>query len=182
MGWIRSKFWQREAELAIVGLQNAGKSTFTSALATGEFDEDTIPTIGFNYRRVRKGKVGLNVWDLGGQERFREAWEKYCRMADVIIFVVDSVDLASMEDARKNLHKLLESGSLEGIPLLVLGNKNDIDGALTEEELIEELNLRRVQNRTVACFSISAKNQANLDITIKWLTEQPRRKTRPAKA
>lgn len=92
-------------------------------------------------------------------------------MADVIIFVVDSVDLAAMEDARKNLHKLLESGSLEGIPLLVLGNKNDIDGALTEEELIEELNLRRVQDRTVACFSISAKSQANLDITIKWLTE-----------
>jgi len=27
--------------------------------------------------------------------------------------------------------------SLTGIPLLVLGNKNDIEGALTEEELIE---------------------------------------------
>ena len=49
-----------------------------------------------------------------------------------------------MDEARRNLHQLLEWPSLEGIPLLVLGNKNDIDGALTEEELIEELNLRRV--------------------------------------
>ena len=80
-----------------------------------------------------------------------------------------------MDEARRNLHQLLEWPSLEGIPLLVLGNKNDIDGALTEEELIEELNLRRVNNRPVACFSVSAKNQTNLNITMEWLSEQPKR-------
>ena len=63
-----------------------------------------------------------------------------------------------MDEARRNLHILLDWPTLQGIPLLILGNKNDLDGALTEEELIEELNLRRVQNRQVACFSISAKN------------------------
>lgn len=49
-----------------------------------------------------------------------------------------------MEEARKQLHELLEWPSLDGIPILVLGNKNDLDGALTEEELIEELALRRI--------------------------------------
>ena len=171
VSWIYSKLWSRELEISIIGLQNAGKTTLTNTLASGEFDEDTIPTIGFNYRRVRKGKVNINVWDLGGQERFRDSWEKYCRQADVIIFVVDSVDLATMDEARRNLHVLLDWPTLQGIPLLILGNKNDLDGALTEEELIEELNLRRVQNRQVACFSISAKNQVNLDITTQWLSE-----------
>jgi ADP-ribosylation factor-like protein 8 len=57
--------------------------------------------------------------------------------------------------------------------LLVLGNKNDLEGALTEEEIIEELSLRRILNRQVACFSVSAKNQTNLNITIDWLGEQP---------
>ena len=52
-----------------------------------------------------------------------------------------------MDEAKKNLHQLLEWPSLQGIPLLILGNKNDVDGALTEEELIEELSLRRVQDR-----------------------------------
>jgi ADP-ribosylation factor-like protein 8 len=56
-----------------------------------------------------------------------------------------------------------------------LGNKNDIEGALTEEELIEELALRRIQNRQVACFAVSAKNQTNLDITTDWLSNQQRR-------
>ena len=64
--WIASKFWNKELELSIIGLRNAGKSTLTNTLATGEFDEDTIPTIGFNFRRVRKGKISMNVYDLGG--------------------------------------------------------------------------------------------------------------------
>ena len=63
-----------------------------------------------------------------------------------------------MEEARKQLHDLLEWPSLDQIPILILGNKNDLEGALTEEELIEELQLRRIQNRQVACFSVSAKN------------------------
>ncbi len=79
VNWMYSKFWSKDIEIAIVGLQNSGKSTLTSTLATGGFDEDSIPTIGFNYRRIRKGKVSLNVWDLGGQERFRESWWKYCK-------------------------------------------------------------------------------------------------------
>ena len=84
----------------------------------------------------------------------------------------------TMEEANKNLHQLLEWPSLQGIPLLILGNKNDLDSALTEEELIEILSLRRVQDRQVACFSISAKDQVNLDITVNWLSEQPIRKNK----
>ena len=81
-----------------------------------------------------------------------------------------------MDEARKSLHTLLEWPSLAGIPLLVLGNKNDLDGALTEEELIEELNLRKcATGRLLACFSVSAKNKSNLDITMEWLSEQPKR-------
>ena len=63
------------------------------------------------------------------------------------MFVIDSVDLSSLEEARQQLHELLEWPSLEGIPLLVLGNKNDLEGALTEEEIIEELSLRKIANR-----------------------------------
>jgi len=63
---MKSKLWTREIEISIVGLQNAGKSTLMSTLAEGGFNEDTIPTIGFNFKRMKKGGVRLNVWDLGG--------------------------------------------------------------------------------------------------------------------
>jgi len=48
MDWLKSLFWNKELEISIIGLQNAGKSTLVNTLATGKFDEDTIPTIGFN--------------------------------------------------------------------------------------------------------------------------------------
>ena len=63
--WIKSLFFSKELELSILGLQNAGKTTFVNVLANNKFDEDTIPTIGFNYRKLKKGKVEFKLWDLG---------------------------------------------------------------------------------------------------------------------
>ena len=55
--WIRSLFFSKELELTILGLQNAGKTTLVNVLANNKFDEDSIPTIGFNFRKLKKGKV-----------------------------------------------------------------------------------------------------------------------------
>ena len=43
------------------------------------------------------------------------------------------------QQSRHELHELLSKPSLAGIPVLVLGNKNDVDGALKELELIEQM-------------------------------------------
>lgn len=48
MSWFKSKFFNKELEIAIIGLQNAGKTTLVKAITDGTFEEDTIPTIGFN--------------------------------------------------------------------------------------------------------------------------------------
>lgn len=55
LDWIKSKFFNKELEIAIVGLQNAGKTTLVKAITDGTFDEDTIPTIGFNHHEIKKG-------------------------------------------------------------------------------------------------------------------------------
>lgn len=65
----------------------------------------------------------------------------------------------------------MQNKSLVGIPLLVLGNKNDIEGCLTEEEVIAKMELKELKDRTVACFSVSAKSQNRLDVMLKWLSE-----------
>lgn len=91
---------------------------------------DTSKYYCFNRHEIKKGKVSMKLWDLGGQTRFRESWEKFCRDSDVIIFVVDSYDQSNIDLARAQLHELLQNKSLAGIPLLVLGNKNDLAGSL----------------------------------------------------
>jgi ADP-ribosylation factor-like protein 8 len=174
--WIKSFFWNKELELSIIGLQNAGKTTLANTLSTGKFDEDTIPTIGFNHRTMKKGKVSIKMWDLGGQPRFRDSWEKYCRSADAIVYVVDSADVGSLDISKTQLHQLLSWPSLSGIPLLVLGNKNDLQGSLNEVEIVKALELDKIKDRKIACYSVSAKNSVNMDITMKWLSSLEKRK------
>jgi ADP-ribosylation factor-like protein 8 len=161
-------------ELTLVGLQNSGKTTLVNVVATGGFSEDMIPTVGFNMRQVTKGKVTIKLWDLGGQPRFRSMWERYCRGVHAIVYVVDSADPDNIAVSKTELHDLLAKPALERIPVLVLGNKNDLPEALSVDELIEKLNLKALTNREVCCYSISAKNQVNMDITIDWLIKHSR--------
>jgi ADP-ribosylation factor-like protein 8 len=169
-----------EMELTLVGLQNSGKTTLVNVIANGAFSEDMIPTVGFNMRKVTKGSVVIKLWDLGGQARFRSMWERYCRGVNVIVFVVDSADHAKVPAAKTELHTLLEKPLLEGIPLLVLGNKNDLPGALSLDQLVEQLELSNISSREVAYYSISAKNSVNLDVTLNWLIKQGQSGRSPA--
>ena len=52
-------------ELTLVGLQHAGKTTFVNVIASGSFNEDMIPTVGFNMRKISKGSVTIKLWDIG---------------------------------------------------------------------------------------------------------------------
>lgn len=80
----------------------------------------------------------------------------------VIRFMVDAADRDKLDAARNELHTLMDKTQLAGIPVLVLGNKRDLPGALTEVELIEALSLRTIPNREICCYSISCKEQDNI--------------------
>lgn len=84
-------------------------------------------------------------------------------------FIVDSADRDALPVAREELKLLLEKPALEGIPLLVLGNKSDLPNKLSVDELIDALNLKAVSHREVSCYGISAKEETNLDAVLQWL-------------
>ena len=78
----------------------------------------------------------------GVQPRFRSMWERYCRGVQAIVYVVDAADHDNLDSARLELAELLGKPSLHSIPLLVLGNKNDLPGALSTTDLIDRLDLK----------------------------------------
>ncbi|KAH0586324.1 hypothetical protein H2248_007571 [Termitomyces sp. 'cryptogamus'] len=137
--WLSGLFFSKAAEIAVVGLQASGKTSFVNVLTSGQWSEDVVPTVAFNFRKIRKGNVTLKVWDVAGQPRFRNMWERYCNGVDAIVFVVDSMDPDKFNSARFELHQLLSQYSLTGVPLLVLGNKNDLEGHATVKQLISAL-------------------------------------------
>ncbi|KAI8969615.1 P-loop containing nucleoside triphosphate hydrolase protein [Trametes punicea] len=167
--WLSGLLFSKTAEIAIVGLQASGKTSFVNVLGTGQWSEDVVPTISFNLRKIKKGNVTLKIWDVAvGQPKYRSLWERYCNGVDALVFVVDSADKEKFETARFELHQLLSQPSLHGVPLL-LGNKNDLEGHASVNELIKALQLDKITNRPVSCYSCSMKSQHNLDIVLQWL-------------
>jgi ADP-ribosylation factor-like protein 8 len=168
--WLRRMFFGREMEIVVIGLQNAGKTSFVDALGGGVFEEDMIPTVGFNMRKLSRDGVSVKTWDLGGQERFRGTWERYCRGVDCVVYVVDASAPETFETARNELHGLLKRETLGGIPLLVLGNKCDLEASVRVQEVVEAMELKRATGREVCCYNVSCKDKTNLSVCLKWLT------------
>jgi ADP-ribosylation factor-like protein 8 len=174
MGSLLSKimtlFSSRKLELCLVGLENSGKTTLLNVLSNGQVVE-TLPTVGLNVRTMQKEGVKMKVWDLGGQQRFRNEWPRYTANSDVILFVVDSADKDRVPIAKQELHKLLEDTSLDGIPVLILLNKIDLEPRFTKTEIINLLNLDYIdaKRNPWAVIPISAMAQTNIVDVVDWL-------------
>ena len=74
-----------------------------------------------------------------------------------------------MPIASEELHELLDKPTLQGIPILILGNKSDLAGKMSVDELIEALDLKKISHREISCYGISAKEETNLGAVLQWL-------------
>ncbi|KAJ7568064.1 hypothetical protein O6H91_01G017400 [Diphasiastrum complanatum] len=133
--------------------------------------------VGFNMRKVTKGNVTIKLWDLGGQPRFRSMWEWYCHGVSAIVYVVDAADKDNILISKNELHDLLSKPALNGIPLLVLGNKIDRPECLSKHALTDQLGLENLPDREVCCFMISCKTSSNIDVVIDWLVKHSKTKS-----
>ncbi len=173
MGGVWTKFrllFSRRMEVVLVGLDHAGKTTFLSQLSLGQA-VPVVPTLGLNVQYLRRGPLRLKVWDLGGTTRYRSEWARYARGTDAILFMVDSSAPQRLNQAKKELHMLLENRELEGIPLLVLSNKQDLQQTLTQAELVKGLNLDYIDSAW-AVVSVSSLTGQGVERAIEWLLSQ----------
>lgn len=88
--------------------------------------------------------VNFLVWDVGGQEKLRPLWKSYTRCTDGIVFVLDSVDVERMEEAKMELIRTVKSPENASVPILVLANKQDLPGAREPKELEKLLGLNEL--------------------------------------
>lgn len=123
-----------------------------------------MPTQGFNVKSLIHNGFKLDVWDIGGSEMLgwlgltvhesplstrsmdptknrqraiRMHWRNYFKQTDGLVFVVDSADRKRVEEAALELRQLLEEPSLDGIPVLIFSNKQDLVTALPPAEVRE---------------------------------------------
>jgi len=59
-----------------------------------------------NLANPGSSKLTFAFLDVGGQEKLRPLWRSYTRCTDGIIFVIDSVDVERMEEAKMELMRI----------------------------------------------------------------------------
>src|SRR5690242_11369744 len=95
------------------------------------------PTLGFTINTLKSGDYTINMWDIGGQTTIRSYWRNYFEQTDGVVWVADSSDKLRLSDCKEELHNLLKQDKLAGSALLVMCNKQDIEGSLKTNEKME---------------------------------------------
>lgn len=103
------------------------------------------PTTHPNTEELVVGNMTFRTIDLGGHELARRLWKSYFT-EDVsgVVFIVDAADRNRFELTRNVLHGILTSPELNGVPILVLGNKIDMPGAVSETQLKQILGIEGI--------------------------------------
>lgn len=90
-------------KLMIIGDASTGKTSLIKRFANDTFDEDYRFTMSFdvftNDIQIDNKRIRLQIWDTGGQEKFRAITKSYYRNANGIIVVYDISDDLSFNNA-----------------------------------------------------------------------------------
>lgn len=116
-------------KIVILGDAAVGKSTLVVKYLMGTFKEDLKLTIGvdFHLKEIEQDglKIKLNIWDFGGESRFRNLLPQYCKGTRLILFVYDITDYSSLEHLPDWLNIINQS--VNNVPILLVGAKSDLD-------------------------------------------------------
>ncbi|AEO69196.1 21c76108-c7fa-47ec-a38c-44660b59c2d3 [Thermothielavioides terrestris] len=140
-GLYRLATSKEEYSVLLLGLDNAGKTTFHEQVKSIFLPDNpspklkTVPTVGQNVSTITLPDMYLKIWDVGGQLSLRKLWQSYYSSCHAIVFIIDSTDIGDgslerdssgrLEECRLVLEDVLQNSEAEGVPLLILANKQD---------------------------------------------------------
>ncbi|KAG8816760.1 hypothetical protein FRC17_000185 [Serendipita sp. 399] len=176
-----------EARVMIMGLNEAGKTTLLYKLKLGEI-VTTIPTIGafilstvytletnsttgFNVETIEHNGLSLTLWDVAGHIQL-SMLNHYLQNVDGIILVIDSTISTSTPDfqeVKSYMDRRIANTLVNGCPLLVLANKQDLPTAVDVNVIIKELDLTSRRDIPWFIYPCSAIAGEGLNEGLSWM-------------
>jgi len=136
----------KSARLVLLGLDNAGKTTLLHMLRDNRMVQHT-PTHHPTTEELTMGNVTFHAHDVGGHAAVRKVWEDYYQDVDAIVYIVDASDRDRLGESKAELERLFMTCERTSIPVLVLGNKVDAEGALSEPQFREAMGLTQTTGK-----------------------------------
>ncbi len=160
-------------KIIIFGDAGCGKTTLTQRFLTNLFVSDSKMTIGVDFEvkslEVDKQKVKLQIWDFGGEERFRFLLPTYVRGARGGLFLFDITNYSSIAHIDDWLSVIRKEIRAEDVfPIIVAGGKADL---AENREVSAEEGIKIAKSRNVDGFiETSSKTGENVEKTFEALT------------
>jgi small GTP-binding protein len=119
-------------KILTAGEGGVGKTTLLHRYVEGKFSADTRMTIGVEFflKEVNIDSLHctLQLWDFGGQERFRFLLESYVLGAKGALLMFDLTRPITLENLEQWVNLVRRSDP--NLPILFLGTKNDLENEI----------------------------------------------------
>ncbi|MFX0105219.1 MAG: Rab family GTPase, partial [Candidatus Hodarchaeota archaeon] len=116
-------------KMLMLGDASVGKTSLTIRYISGYFQEDLKLTIGVDFysktTTFKDKKVKLQIWDFGGEERFRFLLSQYCKGANGAFFLYDITNQLSLDHLPDWTQIIRENAG--DIPIMLIGSKLDLN-------------------------------------------------------
>ncbi|KAK2718711.1 hypothetical protein QYM36_005893 [Artemia franciscana] len=117
-------------KLVVVGGGGVGKSALTIQFIQSYFVTDYDPTIEDSYTKqcvIDDVVAKLDILDTAGQEEFSAMREQYMRSGEGFLLVFSVADRASFDEIFKFHKQILRVKDRDEFPMLMAGNKADLE-------------------------------------------------------
>jgi len=155
----------------MLGDANVGKISLTIRYISGFFLEDLKLTIGVDFYSKTTNyngyKVKLQIWDFGGEERFRFLLHQYCKGANAAFFLYDITNPLSLNSLPAWTQIIREHAG--DIPIILVGMKVHLkeQRAVTREQGIQMAK----RHNFSAFIEVSAKTGQNVEKVFEVMTK-----------
>ena len=163
-------------KICIFGDGGVGKTTLVQKYVSGQFSQSTKMTIGVDIvtkqLQIEDWNVILQIWDFGGEERFRFFLPAYARGSSGGIYMFDLTRYSSIMDFDEwlNVFKRGCGYDQKPIPLLMVGGKADLEErrAINKEHAFEFAQTRHIY-KVIECSAKTGLNVESIFIEITHL-------------
>ena len=151
----------------IITLGNAGvgKTSIIKRYSYGIFDNNSLPTIGFEFSvkkiKLKNGiEINLKLIDTNGQEKYRALSTSYLKHADGVFFVFALNNKESYDELTKWIEIFNDNNqNIENIGKYIVGNKSDLKEKNINEDEIKDFSKKNGMDY----FQTSAKDDINIE-------------------